>query len=65
MVAKRIRAATRKGMIVTTVALPEDLHRRLALAGLEERIVLTELVRLALVDWLDRRDRQSRKGKKS
>jgi hypothetical protein len=50
-------------MIVSTMALPEDLHRRLAIAAVEDRIAMTELVRRALADWLDRRDKgRARKG---
>jgi predicted HicB family RNase H-like nuclease len=44
-------------MVVTTIALEESLHRRLALAAVEERAALTELVREAVREWLERRDR--------
>lgn len=47
-------------MKVTTVALPETLHRRLAIAAIEDETVMTELVREAMADWLDRRDRERR-----
>lgn len=43
-------------MVVTTVALPPDLHRRLALAALEENAAAAELVRQSLKEWLDKRD---------
>ena len=66
MDAKRKRAESRKGMRVTTVALPEELHRRLAIAALEGRTVMTELVRQAVTEWLERREHatRSKRGRK-
>ena len=49
-------------MVVTTVALEPGLHRRLAIAAVEDNAALTELVREAVREWLDRRD-QARKGR--
>ena len=49
---KRVRAATREGMRVTTIALTDEMHRQLAIEALERRTVMTELVRLALAEWL-------------
>jgi len=63
--AKRFRAESREGMRVTTVALQEDMHRRLAIAAIEESTVMTELVRRALAEWLDRRGRKRREPKRS
>ncbi len=54
------RAKSREGMTVTTVALPEDMHRRLAIAAVEENAALTELIRRAVQEWLDRRTRKRR-----
>ena len=48
-------------MVVTTVALPEELHRRLAVAAIEDRTVMTELVRKAVTLWLAARDRRRAK----
>jgi hypothetical protein len=48
-------------MIVTTIALPEDLHRRLAVAAIEDRTVMTELVRKSVTGWLATRDRRRAK----
>ncbi len=45
-------------MITTTVALEEELHRRLAIAALDENAAMAELIRQAAREWLDRRDRQ-------
>jgi predicted site-specific integrase-resolvase len=53
------RAPSRKRMRVTTVALPEQVHRRLTAAATEERTVMTELVRQAVLEWLERRDNES------
>jgi predicted transcriptional regulator len=57
---KKRRAQNRKGMVVTTVALDQELHRRLAIAALDERAAITELVREAIRQWLDRRGRRRR-----
>lgn len=62
--AKRVRAESREGMRVTTVALEEDMHRRLAIAAIEESTVMTELVRRALGEWLDRRSRKRKESKR-
>ncbi len=47
-------------MIVTTVALPPELHKRLAVAAIEERAASAELIREAISEWLDRRKRGKR-----
>jgi hypothetical protein len=59
--AKR-RAESREGMVVTTVALPPDVHRRLAIAAIEDGAASAELIREAIVEWLERR--RKRKGAK-
>lgn len=56
----RKRAESREGMVVTTVALDEELHLRLAIAAAEEKTVMTEVVRQAVREWLDRRGRKRR-----
>lgn len=58
------RAETRKGMVVTTVALPEELHRRLVVAALEERAASAELIRQGVREYLDRLEVARRRGKK-
>jgi hypothetical protein len=50
-------------MVVTTVALEADLHQRLAIAAVEERAAITELVRQAVREWLERRERGSRRAR--
>ena len=62
--AKRFRAESREGMRVTTVALEEGMHRRLAIAAIEESTVMTELVRRALAEWLDRRGRKRKEPRR-
>ncbi len=57
--AKR-KAESRTGMIVTTVALPPELHRRLMLAALEENAAAAELIRQAIQEWLGRKRRKRR-----
>jgi predicted transcriptional regulator len=49
-------------MVVTSVAFDEALHRRLAIAAIEDNAALTELVRQAVREYLDLRDRK-RKGR--
>jgi hypothetical protein len=49
------RAESRKGMMVTTVALSVDTRKRLAVAAVEEGAAMTELVRRAVEEWLRRR----------
>ena len=60
MTKSRRRAESREGMVVTTVAFDEALHQRLAIAAVEERAALTELVREAVREWLERRERKAR-----
>jgi hypothetical protein len=55
---KRIRAESRADMIATSVALDRELHRRLAIAAIEERTVMTEMMRQAIREWLDRREKR-------
>jgi len=54
--AKR-RAESRAGMVVTTIALPSELHKRLAIAAIEDGAASAELIREAVQEWLDRRKR--------
>jgi hypothetical protein len=57
METKRKRAESREGMRVTTIALTEEMHRKLAVLAIDRRTVLTELVREALAQWLSRQGR--------
>jgi len=59
------RAESRDDMVVTTVALRRDVHRRLAIAAIEENAAITELVRQAVEGWLGRREHFARlRGRK-
>ena len=58
------RAQTRKGMVVMTVALEQNVHRRLAIAGLDENATMAELIRQAVREWLDRRHGRRRRRAK-
>jgi hypothetical protein len=51
----KTRAATRKGMVVTTIALNKELHEALERVSFEDKVALTELVRRAVRAWLDGR----------
>jgi metal-responsive CopG/Arc/MetJ family transcriptional regulator len=58
---KRIRAGSSKGMIRTSVALPEALHKRFKLASIETGAVVTELIRRAAMEWIDKYEPDRRK----
>ncbi len=57
---KRKQAQSREGMVVTTVALPAEMHRRLLIAAVEKNAAATEVVREALEAWLARHARKTR-----
>ena len=46
------RADSRKGMVVTTIALDKELHAALERASFKDKVALTELVRRAVRAWL-------------
>lgn len=48
------RAESRSNMIVTTVALPRKQHDLLSRAAKQRGTVLTELMRQAVAEWLER-----------
>jgi len=48
-------------MIVTTLALPPELHKRLQLAAIEEHAAIAELIRDAVVAHLERLERKTKK----
>ena len=52
-------------MVITTVAFESILHRRLAIAAVEENASIVYLVQEATREWLDRRDRKAKKAKKA
>ena len=63
------RAESRKGMVTLNVALEKDMHRELAIAGLDENASMNELIRDAVKEWLGRREKERarvkpRKGRK-
>jgi predicted transcriptional regulator len=64
IIMKKRRAKSREDMVVTTVALPQKLHRCLAILAIEENAASAELIREAIQEYLDRRERQ-RKGRRS
>ena len=49
-------------MTVTSVALPPDLHRKLAMVALDEHTTLNELLRQAAAEYLERREKRIRRG---
>lgn len=60
MLIMKKRADSRENMVVTSVALDRELHKRLAIAAVEDGAAMTELVREAVTDWLNRRERKGR-----
>ena len=60
--AKR-KAESRAGMIITTIALPAELHRRLALAALEDNAAIAQVMRDAIEEHLKRRARDHLRSK--
>jgi hypothetical protein len=56
------KAQSREDHVLTTVSLPRQLHRRLAFAAIEDGWAIAEIIRTAVADWLDRRERKA-KGK--
>ena len=54
------RARSREGWIATTIWMSRELHRRLAIASLDDHVAQNELMRRALSEWLDRRARKRR-----
>ncbi len=61
---RKRRAESREEMVVTTVALDRALHRRLAIAAVEDNAAITEVVRQAVREWLDRREKQKRRARR-
>ncbi len=47
--------------MVTTIALPVDLHRKLLIAAVEENAAFTELIRSILSKWIERRENKGRR----
>jgi predicted transcriptional regulator len=58
----KLKAKSREGMIISTIALPPELHRRLALAALDRNAAITALVREALEEYLDRHEKSAKRG---
>ena len=51
---KRIRANSSAGMVRTSIALPESLHKKYKLASIETGAVVTELLRRAAAEWIEK-----------
>ena len=46
-------------MVVTTVALQRDLHRRMTIAALDANMATAELIRRAVTEYLDRLEKRT------
>ncbi len=53
------KAVSREGMTVTSVALPQALHRRLMIASIEDNAAAAELVREAVERYLETREKKT------
>jgi hypothetical protein len=60
--AKR-RAESREDLVITSVALARDLHRRLAIASVEENAAIAQIVRELIEQYLAGREQTTRRGK--
>lgn len=49
-------------MILTTIALAPELHRRLALMALDRNAAITALVREAIQEYLDHHEETANRG---
>jgi hypothetical protein len=52
--------AWRRGKSLIQVAIPEDLHVELGVIAKRRRITLSQMVKAALNDWLDKHDHRIR-----
>ncbi len=58
------RAESREGMITLTVALPPDLHRKLAIQALDDHCSMNEMIRDAVREHLQRKARPKKRRDK-
>ena len=56
----RKRAESREGMVATNVAFKAAVHLRLRVISAKTGIVMTEIVRQAVDEWLKRHDRKGK-----
>ncbi|MBI4584014.1 MAG: hypothetical protein HY717_08330 [Planctomycetes bacterium] len=57
------KAESRDGYIGINVSLPPDLHRKLAIASIEDQIAMVEILRRASIEWLKNRERERKKAR--
>ena len=50
---RQFRAASREGMVTTTVTLEKTDYRAMRIAALDEGVAVAELFRGIIRDWLD------------
>jgi predicted transcriptional regulator len=54
---ERMKIAPKESMTVTTIALSDQLYRRLRMAALDERRKAAAIIRDALTEYFDRREK--------
>jgi predicted transcriptional regulator len=54
---ERMNTAPKESMTVTTIALSDQLYRRLRMAALDERRKAAAIIRDALTEYFDRREK--------
>lgn len=48
--------------MITTVALPPELHRRLAIAAIDQNAAIAELIRESVRQYLDSHEKRGRRS---
>jgi predicted transcriptional regulator len=48
-------------MVITTVALPTDLHRRIAITALDENAAIAEVIREAVRRYVEAHEKRARR----
>jgi predicted transcriptional regulator len=49
-------------MVITTVALPPELHRRLAITALDENAAIAEIIREAVQHYIDAHEKRAKRS---
>ena len=62
---QRRRLSSRAGTTTTSVSLRHDLHQQAVAAAVARNWVFREIVRVALVEWLDRHGARRARGGRS
>lgn len=50
--------------MITSVALPPELHRRLAITALDENAAIAEVIREAVTRYVDAHEKRTKRGQR-